>query len=395
MILDACLHCYSVDPQIEGTRADFMLELVSSTPDRDFYREQVLNALPGSGDDWDAKQRFRFATCLALDGDSQAKLRMYESYNPGPIMGEAIGIDFVNLDGREGLLFAAEKIGKLLLTNPKGVDLGWLVSVSEDVLGKQVAREALKSGAAENPSIGVYFAAIQETEDSETRSTRSHDKELIKTATYAQFKTKLTPGRTNYMSRIWGMYAPDAELRLAADALVSATNEDTQIAHLQMFRDRPFPLDHSIFIELAKSSNERVQINALNVLAHTARPAARSLAFELIRTRAKWRSSAIELLANNLEPGDHETVLKWFEVEEQPETLHDESRHLLALWEAHPSEPLYSRMLLGIYERCPCSFCREKAVELLLQRNELPSTLREECAWDANVDIRELVKSAE
>jgi hypothetical protein len=57
LILDACLHCYAYDPQIEGTRADYMLELIELTPEKELYWNEVLKALPGSGDDWDAVQK--------------------------------------------------------------------------------------------------------------------------------------------------------------------------------------------------------------------------------------------------------------------------------------------------------------------------------------------------
>ena len=48
-------------------------------------------------------------------------------------------------------------------------------------------------------------------------------------------------------------------------------------------------------------------------------------------------------------------------------------------------------MLLTLYERGPCSFLREFEVRRLLELNALPDHLREECAWDANDDVRDLV----
>jgi hypothetical protein len=44
VILDACLHCYSYDIQIEGTRASYMHDLVGYLPDRDSYYGQVLKS---------------------------------------------------------------------------------------------------------------------------------------------------------------------------------------------------------------------------------------------------------------------------------------------------------------------------------------------------------------
>src|SRR5262249_804713 len=78
-ILDACLHCHAYDAQIEGTRAGYMLDLLALIPGKEFYYDEVLKALPGSGDDWDAAQRFCFAACLAIDGNEAAKRAMYES----------------------------------------------------------------------------------------------------------------------------------------------------------------------------------------------------------------------------------------------------------------------------------------------------------------------------
>ena len=137
VILDACLHCYAYDPQSEGTRADYMLELVGLTPEKDFYSGKVLKALPGSGDDWDAVQRFRFAACLAFEGNELAKRAMYENYAPGPKRGEGIGINFVHMDGLDGLLFAAEKMGALLMGKPGVLDVGWLLSYSIEEFGEQ------------------------------------------------------------------------------------------------------------------------------------------------------------------------------------------------------------------------------------------------------------------
>ena len=102
-----------VDPQIEGTRASYMLDLLDVVPDKQSYYEAVLSSLAKSGDDWDAVQRFHFAACLALDGNEQAKRAMYDSYDPGPKMAEAIAVDFLQMDGVKGLLFTAEKIGRL------------------------------------------------------------------------------------------------------------------------------------------------------------------------------------------------------------------------------------------------------------------------------------------
>jgi hypothetical protein len=69
---------------------------------------------------------------------------MYESYNPGPKKGEAIAIEFLQMGGTDGLLFAREKIGALLTATTEKVDLGWLLSVARETLGEQETGEILQ-----------------------------------------------------------------------------------------------------------------------------------------------------------------------------------------------------------------------------------------------------------
>ncbi|HEX4594880.1 MAG TPA: hypothetical protein VH157_11425, partial [Bryobacteraceae bacterium] len=137
VILDACLHCYAYDIQVEGTRASYMYDLVGCLPDKDFYYERVLESLERSSDDWDTAQRFHFAACLAFDGSEEAKRAIYANYDPGPRMGELIGIDFLKLDGIKGLLFVAEKMGALLMEKSEEVDEGYLLSQSLEICGEQ------------------------------------------------------------------------------------------------------------------------------------------------------------------------------------------------------------------------------------------------------------------
>jgi hypothetical protein len=308
LILDACLHCYAYDPQSEGTRASYMLDLLDLMPDKEFYYDEVLTALPGSGDDWDASQRFYFATCLALDGNERAKRVMYESYNPGPRMGEGIAIDFLQLDGINGLLFAIEKIGALLMSTTEKVDLGWLLSEANERLGEQETRDALRKAGAENPRIEAYRLA-EEASRNRLDERLSRSGEMIN-APYEQFKLKL-PEMTFALIGSWGERASEADLILAARGLAAARNPKEQWAHLQIFARRPFPLDIQLLVSLVEVEQERVGFAAVKALSQITHPAARQLAFRLVETHAKWRGESIELLARNFRPGDHAVALRW------------------------------------------------------------------------------------
>ena len=391
VILDACLHCRAYDPQIEGTRASYMLDLLDLMPDKQSYYDAVLNALPDSTDDWDAVQRFHFAVCLALDGDERSRRAMYENYDPGPSKGEAIAIDFLEMDGIKGLLFAAEKIGALLMSTTEKVDLGWLLSASKERLGEQLTQEALRNAGIENPRIEAYRLA-EEASRSRLDERLRNSGELMN-APYGQVRPKL-PGMTGGWITGWGQRASEADLDEAARGLAASRNPKEQYTHLRIFARRRFPLDVRILLSLVDMKEERVGLAALGALSQITHPAVRQLAFRLVETRANWRGRAVALLARNFQPGDHKIVLRWFEAEEDAETLHSFGMDVTDLWEEHPDKENELPMLNALYERGPCSFCREKVVRQLIERRALTENLRLECSRDANCDIRDLLKES-
>jgi hypothetical protein len=386
-ILDACLHCYSYDFQTEGTRASYMYDLVGCLPDKDFYHGEVLKSLAGSGDDPNTAQRFHFAACLASDGSEEAKRVMYDNYAPGPSMGEFIGIEFLSMDGIKGLLFVAEKIGALLMEKPEDVDQGYLLSQSFEICGEQATWDALREAGTANPLIERYRLAAEATQ----RHACQRNRPEIASLRYDQLLNEPTT-KSQSLLRIWGERATEQDLRLAAEGLMEAKDPKRQLAHLRIFGRRRFPLDVRTLLALADAEDNRIGCAAVSALANVQHAGARSLAFRITDTRASTRGGAIGLLAENFQDGDHGIVLRWFQEEEDSEVLHSLGMDLIDFWKRHPHEESVIPMLRALYEKGPCSFCRERAVKQLLERGALPEQLRAECVWDANCDIRDLIR---
>jgi hypothetical protein len=385
VILDACLHCYAYDIQCEGTRASYMYDLVGCLPDKEFYYDRILESLKESRDDWDTAQRFHFAACLALDGNADAKRAMYANYNPAPTYGELIGVDFLELDGIEGLLFVAEKIGALLQDKPEEVDRGYLLSRSLDVCGEQPTWDALRKAGAANLSIANYLRVSEEMNHSDTGGQSAE----ITSLSYEELLNKLPTGPTLLWR--WGQHASDKELELAAKGLIAAKGSKQQLAHLRIFLRRRFPLNVNAILALVDVEEDRVGFAAVDALTNVVHPEIRALAFRLVDTRARCRAYAIKLLNQNYELGDQHIVLDWFQAEKDREALHSMGVGLIEFCERHPDEQTEILMMRSLYEKGPCSFCRASAVRRLQGWGALSDELRAECAWDANGDIRDLV----
>jgi hypothetical protein len=386
VILDACLHCYAYDAQIEGTRASYMLDLLDFVPEKEFYCEAVLNALPGSGDDYDAMQRFHFAACLALDGDERAKRLMYESYKPGPKMGEGIGIEFVEMDGEDGLIFVAEKMGALITRTVGKVDVGWLLYASEEKLGKELVRDTLSEAAQNNRHIARFRSSAAADEDG-PRGSKYAD--LIN-ASYEALKPELS-NLTFYWVASWGKRASPTDIEKAAHGLADAQNAKERAAHLWIFAKRRFPFDIQPLLRLVDVEEERVGFASLEALTQIEHPRVRELAFHLMDTRAASRGTAANLLAVNFKPGDHTVLLQWFETEKDLDIRHSLGLHLIDFWAHHPDQTTEPPMLLARYGHDPCSFCRRSTVARMIELGILTEELRLECAWDADDEVRKLV----
>ena len=294
------------------------------------------------------------------------------------------------MDGIDGLLFASEKIGALLMATTEKVDLGWLMSAAKETVGEQEARETLRKAGAENPRIEAYRLAEEESRNHLDDGLRKSGEMM--NATYEQMKPKL-PEMTSGWITSWGARANDAELHQAARGLAAARSPKDQYAHLRIFARRLFPLDIQLR-QFGRCGAGARGIGRYKRPLEITHPEVRQLAFRLVETRAKWRSDAVELLARNFRPGDHAIALRWFEAEEDPETLHSLGMDLTNLWERYPDEETEVPMLLAMYERGPCSFCREKTVRRLVERGALTEELRLECSYDANGDVRDLVKES-
>lgn len=388
VIVDACLHCCSVDVQSEGTRAGYMLELVSLMSDRQFYCEKVLEALPGSPDDWDGVQRFHFATYMAFDGDEHARQLLYENFKPGPNMGEAIAIDFVRLDGLKGFLFAAAKIGALLISRPDEVDEGWLWSQAVEICGEQDAKTALIQAGTIDPCIEAY--RLRAVEGAGSRRPGFITFAKLRLLSYEQVRQDL-PRLRAYQLSDWGTHASAEDAESAAHGLLAAHSTEEQRQYLRIFLRRAFPLDHAPLLELTLSVDEEVAFAGAVALSQIVSPSVREIAFRLIEERRSGREAAMAMLSENWLPNDHEIVLNWFQSESDRNTRHYMQRALRDFWERHPDPATEARMLRSIYEKGPCSFCREFVVRRLIELDALPTAMMEQCACDANDEVRKLV----
>jgi hypothetical protein len=388
IILDACLHNKAYDPQVEGGRAAYALELVHASGDLALYADAVIRSLVEEADDRDTSQRFQMARLLAQNGNQSARQAMHSAFQAKTMSDNEVASEFIELDGLTGLIFVVRRIGELLTQNPERWEDDYLLSVASDIYGKEAVEATLKNAAETDTNINAYLNAVEENRTLRELNQRPDPTSL----TYGDVRSLIEANKAGGILHVWAKMASESDLVLAAHDLIKETDTKKLTLYLRLFSKRNFPLELDHLFRLVELPDGPVPRHALRVLANLEHESIRSLAFSLVETRSSLRDYAIDLLVNNFHDGDHAIIEAWCDAELDLGTLNAFDRSLRDFFAAHPSPEDEGRLLRKLYEREPCAHCRSSVVERLLALGALPETLRRECEYDSYADTRELVK---
>jgi len=388
LILDACLHNRAYDPQVEGSRAAYMLEVIRESREMAFFTGAVLRSLFDTGHDWDTPQRFELARRLAQSGNTEAREAMYAAFKAAELSASDVAVEFIELDGINGLLFVVGQIGRQLTANASRWEDDFLVEEASRLCGEEPVDAALQDAAKTNADVRAFLDGVKEVRALRTASQRPNAEGL----TYDQIRSLIESGKAGGIVVRWAEMASDSDLQAAGHDLVQERDPKRLISYLHMFRKRPFPLEITALLNLVELPDGPIPRHALRALANLQDDSVRHLAFKLIETSSSERGYSIDLLVNNFRDGDHRIVETWCDAETDPDTVNAFSRSLPALFAAHPDADTEKRLLRSLYEREPCAHCRCSIVECLIQLNALTEDMRRECVYDSYADTRSLMK---
>lgn len=387
IILDACLHNKAYDPQVEGSRAEYMLDLMRSSGDTAFYADAVVRSLAEEAGDWDDTQRFRIARLMAQSGNQSARHAMRSAFQAKKISDSSIATEFIELDGIQGLLFVIGQIGEQLAQNPDQWEDDALVAIAGDICGKETVETALKEASATDKNVKTYLSAVEENRMLRAINRHADPKDL----TYEEVRSLIEANKSTGLLWQWAQVASNTDMERAAHDLTKETEPKKLKSYLRLFGKRKFPLEPDYLLQLVAKPDGPVPRHALRALANIEHEKIRSLAFYLVETRSSLRDYAIDLLVKNFHDGDHATVEAWCDSEHDPGIVNAFDRSLRDFFAAHPNSENEVRLLRKSYEKEPCAHCRSFIVERLLELDSLTDTLKRECEYDSYSETRGLV----
>ena len=189
--------------------------------------------------------------------------------------------------------------------------------------------------------------------------------------------------------RHWSRWCEDkVEILKAAELIVAETDEEKLQWLLRLFSDKPFPGDLTRVIALTDHSNSELSSLAAAALEHAINPKVRELALKFASEQRHPRS-AVAMLNTNFQRGDEKIVEEVVSVELNDFELHSVDFTVREFFKAHP-EADCEATLLYLFEKNPCSLCRDGELEILLKAGKrIPERILKIAAWDCNSDTRE------
>ncbi len=412
VILYTCLHNTAYDPQVEGTHAQYIFDVIQLTSDFEFYRDEILSALSqvDQQENWpDDYHLLDLAVIFAMSGDERARQIIYNLLLIHPTS-DLYFDALIKLDGINGLITLIDKIWSS--SQSERDDLVAYGSGLLDLLEKRDGADQTQYNLKELSNNNSF---VKEFVDSVTlfQSDRSNHFQRKKRSQISYHELKIWMSTSANFSNppvewsLWGKYASDEDIALAADDLMLLQDEDVHkiTLFLKMFQNRMFPLVPTRLIEWARQIDGRSiwledgiinyevrrALFALNALELVMDWSVRDLALYLIETQNN-AGRAVGLLGLNFVEGDWQIIEGLSQSNINHDDYHALGLNVLDLCEARLS--IYAVSTLNnLYEFSNCSRCRHRFVEQLAALNTLPDWIIEECKFDCNLDLRQWAHS--
>lgn len=385
LILEACTHNLAYDPQCEGTRADYLFEILSLASNKEILEDAIINnLLEPHEDDRDTELLFDLGKTLALNGHQKAKKALYQRYAKNSEPGyEFVDTDaLVILDGIKGLEFSAEIQGKNILLDSKYWTCDWLIQICIENFPDNSPKQHLLDKSKNNIYLQKYLSKIDEINN--LAENRKPDPEW----SYSSISEFISKGKGNFVP-------PRAGKKLSKDELVKLTVDFQQASdkksietYLRLFAQVKYPGDISYIIPFLRSSNDRIVYLVLSTLSKIKDPIIRDI-IESNYQDQNFLKANLRLFVSNYKAKDIKILSNLIEHLEDEDDIHSVLGDLIKILENNIIEKP-GIVLNPFYRINNCSSCRKAMIKRLMLSKDVSGDIFQELKYDCDQDIREL-----
>lgn len=385
-IIKASLTNYAYDGQSENSRALYLSELISLSKQRDKIRKAVLHGLATEQDNtWTLTQLFDLAKIFAQSGDTVSRQAIFDRFFNHPVdHSDWVGYsEILELDGLEGLVFIADKIGKALEKNPDDWQDDMIIDHFQRENPKVKAFAELEKASKQNRFIKIYLDNIKRTEENR----KNHIREKVEYKNIIEEVLLCKP----YI-RLWKRKITDKQLTAIANQLLIEKNKNNQEKLLYVFNKFKFPFDSEFILQFAKqkpTSKNRIVEFAIDALQYLQSKEIRQFALDQIKT-TKRPESLTSILISNYQNGDSKLLTELAEKFNQDYIIENLASSYIDIYKANKTTEC-KEPLEAIYDKLTCGIHRKGIIEVLMDNKVLSNKIRQEIKYDSYFETRQLL----
>lgn len=385
-IIKAVLKNYAYDGQCEGSRAQYVFDLIALSKQRDKIRKAVLHGLATEQEDiWNLTHLFALAKLYAERGDDEIKKAIYTCFLSNPIdSADWAGYsEILELDGLQGMICIAEKFGKQLEQDTDDWQDDSIMNHFQEKNPDIKVYEELKKKARTNKYIRIYLKEIK-------RVDKNREKYLAERPPNGDLIDDLC--RPNYRGLFFRIKKLNTkELLKVAKVLVDEKDKVKIERLLYVFYHHPFPLNKQIILDYAsqkKSRKYKIAEHAIDALRHLKGKSIREFALYGIQN-SKNPIDYLPILMSNYKPGDYKLLS---EIASQAKGEHKIEQLAIAYTDIYGSNKTKEckKPLEILYGKMNCAIHRRNAIELLLENGVLSNKIKKEIQYDCDLATRKL-----
>ncbi|OEO27954.1 hypothetical protein VW23_007050 [Devosia insulae DS-56] len=380
LLLEAATRSLGYDPQCEGSRGDWLMTMLSLCTDPAPYHQAVLSTFPASREHYDIAQMADMLLQLAQAGSEEARRALYDKFDRQEFSSEwLLSHEIIALDGLDGLLHVARVLGRRLATDPDFWLSGDFLYAVREERGANAVDDALQQASTTDADIRRFCEALA-VSGSEPSAEGPYALDA--------FLNDLNEGNRNprLLASRFARQGGDIEHRALFERIEREVQPHLIARMLRVFAiriDPPGGIER--VLRFARHEDSAVRQAAIQVLRRFSDDRIAELSGQLL---AAGSLEGIELLGENARPGDFGRVHQLLPSAAVDQHAHDLALSIVSTGRPSPS-PEAADCLIWVYEHNPCSFCRQSAVDDLLQLGRLPEVLTAECLDDSMSEVRE------
>lgn len=397
----ALLTNYVWDMQLEGSRSEWLSQLVEITGRASFYVNRIYDKFKEKQKSYqDQIRQIELSRNFFELGHNEFRLLVAEKFKAliaehggkGAIYGRTL----IDVAGLAGFEFAVQTIG-LYLQKSEEYAFGCadLLEYARDALGKDAVGDRVDKLMFRNMSMKAFLDASACHTDSKTpdSSQKKQAPPALDDFLAMLQRREQTISVSYYRKLARNLSAGDIQQVFAL--LIDTEDSWEQLALLKLFRSRQLPIVNSKILDLLDSADSNIYWAAASALGHSADPQIHEKALALLRSeKNELVPIALELLVLNYNPTDEPLIKTGLSRLSTPELIHAAGIGLINI-AAKASGTELAECLLWLYENGPDTWCRRDILERLVVWHKCPEEVLFESQWDAGSEVQSLSRGVQ